>query len=90
MQQNLLFINDMSFYDTISDDEFVNTIFSFDLTMQEISAIEKEYTFKNKGTMKKLEESVQKEYSKKVSEPRITLEWTLQDYKKTAASLVDF
>lgn len=48
----------MSFYDTISDDEFVNTIFSFDLTMQEISAIEKEYTFKNKGTMKKLEESV--------------------------------
>lgn len=67
----------MSFYDTISDDEFVNTIFSFDLTMQEISAIEKEYTFKNKGTMKKLEESVQKEYSKKVSEPRITLEWTL-------------
>ena len=67
----------MSFYDTISDDEFVNTIFSFDLTMQEISAIEKEYTFKNKGTMKKLEESVQKEYSKKVSEPRVTLEWTL-------------
>ncbi len=67
----------MSFYDTISDDEFVNTIFSFELTMQEISAIEKEYTFKNKGTMKKLEESVQKEYSKKVSEPRVTLEWTL-------------
>lgn len=53
-------------------------------------AIEKEYTVKNKGTMKKLEESVLRAYSKKVSEPRITYEWTLDDYKNVSASLVDF
>lgn len=68
----------------------MKTIFSFDVNLQEIIAIEKEYTFKNKGTMKKLEESVLRAYSKKVSEPRITYEWTLDDYKKTSADLLDF
>jgi hypothetical protein len=80
----------MTFYQDISDDDFMSAIFSFDLNLQEIVAIEKEYTFKNKATMKTLEESVSRAYSKKVSEPRITYEWTLDDYKKTSADLLDF
>lgn len=54
MEENLMFINDSKFYDKISDDDFVSTIFSFELTTLEVSAIEKEYTFKNKQMMKKL------------------------------------
>ena len=40
--------------------------------------------------MKKLEEAVEKAYTKKLSEPRITFEWTLDDYKKVDANLMDF
>jgi hypothetical protein len=62
-----MLVNDMSFYDKISDDEFINTVFSFDISPLEISNIEKEYSYKNKSTMKKLEEAVEKAYTKKVS-----------------------
>lgn len=29
-----MFINDMTFYDTITDDEFVSAIFSFDVSLE--------------------------------------------------------
>lgn len=29
MEENLMFINDMDFYDNISDDDYVNAVFSF-------------------------------------------------------------
>jgi hypothetical protein len=29
MEENLMLVNDMSFFDNISDDEFINTVFSF-------------------------------------------------------------
>jgi hypothetical protein len=80
----------MSFYDEISDDEFVEAIFSFDLTQQEVGLIEKEYTFKNKSVMKNLEESVLRAYNKKLSQPRVIYEWTIEDYKKEEADLVEF
>lgn len=72
MEENLMFINDMSFYDTISDDEFVDSIFSFDITTQDVTSIEKEYTLRNKNKMKILEDSVIKAYGKKVVDPRVT------------------
>lgn len=62
-----MFINDMKFYDEIEDDDFVAAIFSFDFTGDYVRSIEKEYTYKNKSNMKKLEESVQRAYSKKIS-----------------------
>jgi len=40
--------------------------------------------------MKKMEESIDQAYKKKLNEPRNLLEWTLEDYKKTNANLVDF
>lgn len=40
--------------------------------------------------MKKLEESIQRAYTKKLSEPRITYEWTIDDYKNANALLIDF
>ena len=83
-----MFINDMKFYDEISDDEFVETIFSFDFTAEEIKSIEKDYTYNNKSTMKKLEESIQSAYNKKIREPRITYEWTIDDYKNASVGLV--
>ena len=83
-----MFINDMSFYDEVSDDDFVEAIFSFDLTQQDISNIEKEYTLKNKNTMKKLEDSVLRACSKKLHEPRISYEWTIEDYKKVDVELI--
>lgn len=85
-----MLVNDMSFYDKISDDEFINSVFSFEISAQEITSIEKEYSLKNKSTMKKLEEAVEKAYTKKVSEPRIVFEWTLDDYKRLDVNLVDF
>jgi len=72
MEENLMFINDMSFYDMISDDEFVDSIFSFDITTQDVTSIEKEYTLRNKNKMKILEDSVIKAYGKKVVDPRVT------------------
>lgn len=90
MEENLLFVNNMDFYDKVSDDEFINAVFSFEISALEISTIEKEYSFKNKNVMKKLEEAVEKAYTKKLSEPRITFEWTLDDYKKVDANLLDF
>lgn len=66
-----MLVNDMSFYDKISDDEFINCVFSFEISAQEITTIEKEYGYKNKSTMKKLEDAVEKAYTKKMSEPRI-------------------
>jgi len=72
MEENLMFINDMSFYDTISDDQFVDSIFSFDITTQDVTSIEKEYTLRNKNKMKILEDSVIKAYGKKVVDPRVT------------------
>ncbi len=40
--------------------------------------------------MKKLEEAVDKAFSKKMSEPRIVYEWTIDDYKRLSVNLVDF
>jgi hypothetical protein len=40
--------------------------------------------------MKKLEDAVEKAYTKKMSEPRIVFEWTLDDYKRLDVNLVDF
>lgn len=34
-----MLVNDLTFYDRISDDEFMNTVFSFDISAAEISAI---------------------------------------------------
>jgi hypothetical protein len=90
MEENLMLVNDMTFYEQVSDDEFISHVFSFEVTAQEISAIEKEYSLKNKSTMKKLEDAVEKAYTKKMSEPRVVFEWTLEDYRSLNVNLVDF
>ena len=38
--------------------------------------------------MRQLEESVQQAYSKKLSEPRVSYEWTIEDYKNKDVELV--
>jgi hypothetical protein len=48
----------MAIYNEISDDEFIEAIFSFDVTDWQISVIEKEFSYRNKALMKRLEESV--------------------------------
>ena len=83
-----MFINNMDFYNTISDDKFIQAIFSFDLTLHEINQIEKEYTVKNKGDLKKLDETVVAALGKKIKEPRVTYEWTLEDYQNEDVELV--
>jgi hypothetical protein len=40
--------------------------------------------------MKKLEESIERSYTKKLNQPRITYEWTIDDYKNVNANLLDF
>jgi hypothetical protein len=90
MEENLMLVNDMKFYDNIADDDFINNVFSFEVSAEEITAIEKEYSYKNKTTMKKLEDAVEKAYTKKISEPRVVFEWTLEDYKRLDVNLVDF
>jgi len=40
--------------------------------------------------MKKLEETIERCYTKKVSQPRITYEWTIDDYKNAEGTLLDF
>ena len=88
MEENLLFINDMSFYDNITDDDFVAAIFSFDLSKEEVAAAEKDYTFKNRSAMRSLEDCVSKAYTKKVRDPRVKYEWSIEDYKNAEVSLV--
>jgi hypothetical protein len=39
MEENLMLVNDMSFYDKVSDDEFINNVFSFEISAEEITAI---------------------------------------------------
>ena len=85
-----MLVNDMSFFDNISDDEFINTVFSFQISGSEIANIEKEYSYKNKSTMKKLQQAVDKAFTKKMSEPRIVYEWTIDDYKRMDVNLVEF
>jgi hypothetical protein len=34
-----MFINDSNFYDKFTDDEFINTVFSFELSALEVSTI---------------------------------------------------
>lgn len=72
-----MLVNDMKFYDNVPDDDFINNVFSFEVSAEEITTIEKEYSYKNKNTMKKLEDAVEKAYAKKISEPRVVFEWTL-------------
>lgn len=90
MEENLMLVNDMKFYDSIADDEFINSVFSFEVSSEEVTAIEKEYSYKNKTTMKKLEDAVEKAYTKKMNEPRVVFEWTLEEYKRLDVNLVDF
>jgi hypothetical protein len=32
MEENLMFVNDMTFYDNITDDDFIETILSFQIS----------------------------------------------------------
>ena len=83
-----MFINDMSFYDTIPDHQFVDSIFSFDFSTQDVTSIQKEYTLRNKDKMKVLEDTVIKAYGKKIVDPRVTYEWRIEDYKNMDVGLV--
>lgn len=39
MEENLMLVNDMTFYDKVSDDDFINSMFSFEISTKEITAI---------------------------------------------------
>jgi hypothetical protein len=39
MEENLMLVNDMTFYNKVSDDDFINSVFSFEISAEEITAI---------------------------------------------------
>ena len=85
-----MFINDMEFYTEIDDDLFMRTVFSFEVEEEEVKDLQRNYSVINKKTLASIEEASQKAYQKKVSQPRTVVEWTLEDFRETEASLLDF
>ena len=52
--------------------------------------METEYEKRNNFDLDKIRKSVVKDYEKRLLSPRRKLEWTIEDFKKTEASLVSF
>ena len=63
---------------------------SWNINLKMISDMETEYEKRNNFDLDKIRKSVVKDYEKRLLSPRRKLEWTIEDFKKTEASLVSF